>query len=314
MQGRGLHSMVSIRLLLFFLLSSLLAGCSVQKPVISVAEHYSKAKYKKVGVLVNRMGNIEFGFPVPITLEMDYANRVPCISGYGSEIPDVNVYIEDEDRLRESIPDYPEYKPISRFEYMQYYKNITPQIYDNVTNILSGKGYSLIDVKAMAIGWPQPVSEMTVQAIVERLRGTVDILFVLHYMDRGPFKWDDIRSQKEASGFVGLVYTVSMFDTQTLERVLLVESESIAPYEAIIGDPSLRADPEISKKIQQTKANNFTGRGLYRTWGSVTLAMSEDEIIDLVMNYMRYGLVYDHFYDISAWVKTTINGLEEIIP
>jgi hypothetical protein len=288
---------------IFYWVLTLLTSCAIQEPISYVDTQYNKNMYKRVAILVNRMGNIKYQFPIPITLETDYANRVPRPSDSAKGFPGLNVCIEDQNRINESIPSYPHYKPYSYiFKYIKYYKNITSQITYNVIKTLSDKGYHTIEVKELAKDWPQPILEMTVQDIIINLKGKADILFVLHYTDKGSFKVDTISTRRECVGFTELCYTVSIFDIQNAKRVLFEELNVINPLEAIIGDPALQSDSELKQKIQIRS---------YRENSSVEMFLSDDEFIDLTMKYMRKGLVYEHYISSQT---VTIKGLEEIIP
>ena len=306
------------RSLLLGLMMVLLSGCATEpyEPMVYVAPDYNKARYTRVGVLINRMGNIEDnrGFIMPATLETDYSERVPIPMEYGSSATPRDVYIGDQKRIRESIPDYPDYRPESRFKYVRYYKDVTREIFENVATTLSMKGYSVTEIREAEKSWPRRFSESTIEEILERLKGSADVLFIMHYMDKGPYLWDSINLKTSADGFSVLKYSMSMFDVRSKERILFVEYEEIPVYQAIAGDPEIKEDPQLMKKAEKVKWNNFTGRGLYKENASINLMFTEEEIIHLVMKYMRRGLVFDYYYDSTSYQTVTIKGLEELIP
>ena len=101
-------------MLLWSIVLLLLCSCAAHEPIIRVAENYNKGKYKRIGVLVARTGNMEsWSGASPITLETDYARRVSRPWKSESE-PSINVFIEDEARLVESIPNYPHFIPLGK--------------------------------------------------------------------------------------------------------------------------------------------------------------------------------------------------------
>ena len=283
-----------------------ISGCALEvyEPhVYLVSPAYDKTKYQRIGVIVNRMGNIQddFGYIMPADLDTDYSVRTPIPYEYGSEAKPRDVYIGDIRRIRESLPNYPEYEAESRFEYIKYYKDITPQIYENVRQTLIQKGYSVIDIKKAEKEWAKPISEIKIRQIVEQLKGVVDVLFVMHYMDRGPYVWDNVARRSDFTGFTQLKYTISMFDIVNKERVLFLEYEEISPIQAITGDPEIQRDQKL-----KTKA--------VRSGTSYHLKFREDEIINLVMKYMRQGLVYNHYSELRNYETVRIKGLNELIP
>ena len=294
---------IFITVSIFYLAITMLTSCALPEPVSYVDAQYAKNIYKRAAILVNRMGNITYQCPVPVSLKTDYANRALRPTDYMEGIPGLDVCIEDQSRIKESIPDYPYYRPYSHiFKYVQYYGNITPQLTDNVSKTLSSKGYHVMDVKKLAKDWPRPILEMTIQDIINNLQGMADILFVLHYTDKGAFKYDDIARQRECTGFTELCYTISIFDIQSKKRVLFEELNFFDPLSAISGDPALQSDPAFKNRIQG------------REGSTTNFFLSKNEILDLTMKYMRYGLVYRHNIDGTSSETVTIKGLEEIIP
>lgn len=289
-----------------------IVGCATLESGIVVSDNFDKDRYRRVGVLVNRMGNVEsWTESTPITLQTDYSNRISK-PWHSSKEPNQDVLIETDVRLREVIPNYPDYKPLARFVYQRYYGNITTYIMKNVSEILEEKGYQAIDVRKIASTW----SEMSVAGIINGLANTCDALFILHYKDFGPNKYNDIRLQSSWTGFTGLSYTVSMFDIKTRERIIFFDNFRISPYHAILSDPEIITNPDLSKKVKRnSNPGHFTG-GLTRSNWSIDLDFSEKEIIRFVMKYMRRGIVYHHYYGPGAsdYWTITIDGLEQIIP
>ena len=283
-----------------------LFGCAfeeIKPPVYFTSPNYDKTQYQRVGIIVNRMGNIQdnTGYITPADLDTDYSIRTSIPYEYDSKNGPRDVYIGSIERIKESLPNYPEYEPESRFKYIRYYKDITQQIYENISRTLTQKGYSVIDFSKAEKEWEKPVSEMKIRTILEKLKGDVDALLVMHYMDRGSYLWDSIALRTEFSGFTQLKYTISMFDVASMERVIFLEYEEVSPFQAITGDPEIQSDQKL-----KTKA--------LRAGNTYHLDLNEDEIINLVMKYMRQGLVYNHYYDARDYNTVTIRGLYELIP
>lgn len=298
------------------LASVLIVNCAPLEGVVVVSDNFDKSRFRRVGILVNRMGNVESWIKnTPITLQTDYSNRISK-PWHSEKEPNQDVLIETDVRLREAIPNYPDYKPVARFVYERYYGNITPYIMQNVSEIIEEKGYQVIDVRKVASTWPQTWSEISVAGIINGLANTCDALFILHYKDFGPNKYNDIRFQSSSTGFTGLSYTISMFDTKTMERLIFVDHFRIAPYYAISSDPEIIEDPNLSKKIKKSSNPGYFTGGLTRSSSSHSLDFNEEEIIRFVMKYMRRGTVYNHYLGTSTtdYFTTTIKGLEQIIP
>ena len=313
---RRMNPVFSSVLWIASLASVLIVGCATLESGIVVSDNFHKDRFRRVGVLVNRMGNVEsWGENTPITLQTDYSNRISK-PWHSEKEPNQDVLIETDVRLREAIPNYPDYKPVGRFVYERYYGNITPYIIQNVSGIIKGKGYQVIDVRKIASTWPELWSEMSVEGIINGLANECDALFILHYKDFGPNKYNDIRFQSSSTGFTALSYTISMFDTKTMERIIFVDNIRIAPYHAISGDPEILEDPNLSKKIKKSSNPGYFTGGLTKSSSSLSLDFSEEEIIRFVMKYMRRGTIYRHYYNTSAtdYFTTTIKGLEQIIP
>ena len=210
---------------------------------------------------------------------------------------------------------------IIRISYLwaKYYRNISPQIRRNVVEVLKNKGYRTVDVSELSQSWSKPYSEMTVADILEALNDKCEALFTLHYVDFGPYEYDDIRSQVKCEGFSSLAYTVSMFDVTTRERIIFVEDMRITPYYAIAGDPEIMSNPKSADKVLKKSYKSpqyYTGGGIYRQGASIGLNFTEEEIIELVMKYMRKGIVYKYFYDAgpSDYMNVSVRGLERILP
>jgi hypothetical protein len=261
----------------------LFSGCAVLQSS-QVSPNFDKNKFKRVGLLVCRVGSFNSGVIAPIVLETDYSNRIPkreLSAGmlYLKEHKDV--YIETDSRIKESFPDYPRIR--NAFMGETFFKNITPDIYRVVESCLSTKGYLVTDVAGTSRAWNKPLSEMTVLEIISRLRGYVDALFVLHYMD--------IAVDGE---FSEIMYNFSIFDLSTNERVLYFNSRWPYPsiIEAIHKDPSVPPGTITKEKVSDSSSEVLQYGGKARittTTYSYKHNMSSDEITRYALKYMRYG-------------------------
>ncbi len=274
-----------------------------------ISKNYSKEKYKRIALLVVRVGNLTHnGCPVPIILDTDYSIRTPQVGSTFLQYPaKVDVYIEDEDRLRESLPAYPNYTLHGLTVKVKYFKNITPQIYKTVSGLLAEKGYHVVDVKEVAASWPKKISEMKISEIVEALKKDVDAVLVMHYADIGYYYvWSRDRAplidyyawkcaKLELTGFVKLEYVVSMFDAYTKEKVVHYKSNNPLMATAMAEDPEIKNNPELAKKIK-TEAS----------CDRVNHSFTDDEVINFAMRYLSKGI---HVKDRVSW-----KGLEEVMP
>ncbi|HWR72073.1 MAG TPA: hypothetical protein VN604_02780 [Nitrospirota bacterium] len=303
-RGNRSFSLVTLGLLVFILLS-----CAPKKPPYEISNNYSKQNYKRVALLVVRVGNLSrVGCPVPVTLDTDYSVRTPQVGSTFLQYPaKVDVYIEDEDRLRQSLPAYPDYPMHGFTEKVKYYKNITPQIYKAVSGLLTRKGYQVVNVQEAAASWPKKVSEMKVVEIVDALKKDADAVLVLHYADLGYYYGSAGGVSNEIKGFVELNYVAAMFDANTKERLVYYKFDG--PYldtipRVVSQDPFIKGDPELAKKVK------IEGKRGYSYRYAASLSFTEDEIIDFVMRYLCKGVAIGETEESSwKWV-----GLDEIIP
>lgn len=307
-------------ILLFILLS-----CATTSPPYEISKNYQKQKYQRIALLVVRVGNdSHLGCPVPITVNTDYSTRKPKLDSEfnsispGQYVAKTDVYIEDEDRLRESLPAYPDYaglRPAIRGSWVaKYYKNITPQIYKAVSDLLVQKGYHVVNVKEAAASFPKKASEMKIGEIVDALKKDVDAVLIIHYADIGYYYYRAGRkitggSEIEMNGFVGLNYVVAMYDAGTKEQ-LLSFAKIMSGYgppmnlETIAWDPDIRNDPERAKKITVEGHSDSLARH-----SKISHSFSEDEVIGFVMRYLCKGVDIKTGESSWKWI-----GLAEIIP
>lgn len=318
-QSNRLFSLVTLGVLV-----CILASCASNPRPYEIINNYNKQKYKRVALLVVRVGNYaHLGCPVPITLDTDYSVREPRSNdGFNLTYPGqytakVDVSIEDEDRLRQSLPTYPDYPLHGVTVKVKYYKNISPHIYKALSGLLTEKGYQVVNAKEIATSWPKKISEMKVSEIVNELKKNADAVLVMHYADVGYYSVfaggnTSVGSYKKFEtytrlfeGFVQLNYTVAMFDVNTKERLMHFRSDN--PFldaipRVIMQDPGLKGS-ELMKKI---KTEGSLDLGYY----SVDLSAAEDEVIALVMRYLCKGNNVQK--GDSEWWRWA--GLDEMIP
>jgi len=296
-----LFSLVSLGVLV-----CILASCAPKKPY-EISTSFNKQKCQRIALLVVRVGNLSrVGRPVPVTLDTDYSVRTPQVGSTFLQYPaKVDVYIEDEARLRQSLPAYPEYTLHGLTEKIRYYKNITPQMYKAVSGLLTEKGYHVVNVKEIAASWPNKISEMKVGEIVDALKKDADAVLIMHYADVGYYYGSAGGFSNESKGFVELEYDVAMFDANTKERVVHYKSSNPRITKVIEEDPEIKNNPELAKKI---KTEGEAGVSYSRH--SVSLSFTDDEMIGIVMRYLSKGNNVK-IGDSERWRWT---GLDEVIP
>jgi hypothetical protein len=265
------------------------------------------------------MGNRVYSGVSIITPQTNYANRASRSQSTTSFSEDfIDVYIDDENRLRESLPNYPEYMteglsnmgPL-RKQYTRYFKNISPQVYASVSRLLTEKGYEVFNVKELGRTWPKPVSEMTITDICGQLQGKVDALLVFHYMDIGDSYLYAITIETKDTGFSALSYTVSMFDVASKERLLFFRP--LFPYRigmAMAHDPEIISNPALKDKI--SIAHTTEQHGSTSTKMTVySYSFSDDEVIQQAMKYICHGITYrvDGIPGTQEW-----KGLDALVP
>lgn len=300
-----------LRLIIILLIIFWFAACSTLTNPYVISESFIKSNYKRVGLLVTRMGYPKLALS-PITLNTDYSIRIPKTDINIYPYPpkeQIDVYIEDESRLRESLPNYPYFEK-TRLEKAKYYRNITPQLFQNVQYVMEKKGYQVLDVVEFSKKWPKPISEMTIDEILSSLSGIVDALFVVHYIDQGDREYDDLAHKAKFSGFTHLHYTVSMFSASTKERILYFHEDCGQIHQAIANDPDIKNDPENRDRIKYNKGTSFPGTKYYN---SLELDFSDEEIIKYVMKLMRTGTTFRVYSGDLSFVAEW-KSLESLIP
>lgn len=283
-----------------------------------VSKNFNKDQHRRVGLLVTRVGNDAFSVVAPITLQTDYSRRVPKTqSTMGLSEDSVDVYIEDENRLRESIPSYPKFNsaPLAnigslREQSEEYFRNITPELYTAIAEVFSEKGYEVVDVRKFANTWEKPLSEMTVGQIATHLANKADSLAVFHYTDVANTFLSYIppgggRHTESNKGFAAISYTLSMFDTNTKEE--LVFFRVVWPYyiqKVAASDQNILNDPRYQGRIEVKEDSH--NASLWKTSTSViNNNLTDDELLQIALNYICHGVTFVG----SEW-----RGLDTVIP
>jgi hypothetical protein len=282
----------------------------------TLSKNFEKSKYQRVAILVCRMGGAGYDLPVPITLGTNYANRTPKPQSPASfKRNKVDVFIDDEQRLHESVPGYPllATTKIPKYE-AQYYANITPSIYQMVDSVLTSKGYQSSELRKISAGWEQSFSEMTVKDICGRLKGMVDALLILHYTDCGDVSLDTVKMVRIEKGFSSLSYSIAMFDIQTGERLLNYETTfGLNVHTLMTKDPQMKERdrieiiPDAKPEVTFERGFSIKERGILLIPETTVYIFhfSDDEVVEYAMNYLQNG------YKDDIW---DITGLEKLIP
>ncbi len=269
------------------------SGCASFK-TLEVSKNLNNNSYKRVGILVTRVGNLHSGKPAQIKLSTDYSLRKP----------------KKQSALH---PNYPNYDNQSLPERKaKYYKNITPEIFSTIDKVLKTKGYKTINIRKKSRAWKEKISEMTIDNILTQFKGQLDAILVLHYMDVGDFYYNDLKYQLTAKGFTNIYYTISMFDTSSKKRMLYFSPDTIRLANAILNDPDNKSNINIYTKVninQKIPGFGQSAFGLNRI-DEISYTLSEKEIISYAMKYMQKGLSYK----INNKYPVKWTGLEEVIP
>jgi hypothetical protein len=311
--------------LIFLFLAS---GCSTPPKYFDVSPNYSKTRLKTMGILVVRVGgqhtfNMSMALPTPKT---DCANRVPKTAspafdgGFGP--PPIPVYIEEENRLRESFPFYPKtsnepHRTLMGSYTTEFYANLTPRFYAMVENILKRKGYATVDIKNASKTWAKPISESRVEEIIDNALPAADALLVLQYMDIGKsysVEYAGINNRLERRGYMDIEYNVAIFDCKTKERVLsFCKDHFAALVVAMENDPDIMSDPLKRGKIRSDTQSSSDNIGFTKHSAesrSISVAFTDEELIDFLVKYIEKGIVYD----LKGWGRVKWTGLDELLP
>lgn len=235
-------------------------------------------QYRKVGILVNRMGNDLVYSPMPrITLKTDYSIRKPTQG--------TNVYIDEKKRLSESVPNYPLYTGSTTDHVLQYYKNFSPGITKGVTAFFNQMGYESKDFRTMGKEMNIPFSEMSIKSILNACNGKIDALFILHYIDIGSFLVQKEGIQSKNRGFGSVLYSIAMFDVKKQKRLLYY-----SPIFPINIENSLAHDVDIINNLESRGKIKIDCQGKGKNLETnVTHSFTDDELINHIIRIILYG-------------------------
>jgi hypothetical protein len=303
-------------------LSVSMMSCVTSRKNLDVSANFIKTRYETIGLLVVRVGcQVSWGVSTALpTIKTDFSNRVSKSTGVfnTSSEPPIPVYIEDEKRLKESFPYYPRtteapvtYTGLGGFlvnGVIEFYKNLSPQLYETTYNVLKRKGYSVVDIQTVSKSWVKPVSESTVEEIIDQSLSLVDGLLLIQYMDVGNTNQTiAFTISSVQTGLSDIEYNVSLFDSKTKERVISFEKEGLLFLLNVIkSDPDIINDPEKNSKITTSATGSGASSTSKNDTSITTSYFTEDEMVGFLMKYIEKGRVFDSGY---KWT-----GLDEIIP
>ncbi len=269
-----------------------LIGCGAFK-YYEVSKNYNDTKYQKVAVLIVRMGHFYPGLLNRISNSTDYSIRKPKYVYNPANEKFTDVCIESEQRLRESLPEYPYYR--ERLGHAaSYYGNITIPIKNTVFNFYNNRGKEVYDVQKQAVQWETKLSELKISDILKKLQGVSDILFVLHYMDVGNYSLKGGSIKSETSGkFINQLYnSIAVFNVDTKERILFRDGgivSRIRVADRIIRDKQIMNNSKYKNRIKYEKSKSTSG-GFIQISENFSTDLSPDEFVDLAMVYLEEDL------------------------
>jgi hypothetical protein len=295
---------------------------------LDVSPNFNKTRYKTIGVLVVRVGCQDpFGVSMAMPgLETDYSNRSPKPATLGldggiGELP-VPVYIEEENRLKESFPSYPRtskepFRTRIGSYVTEFHANLTPQFYAMVENVLKRKGYGTVDIRKASETWKKPLSESRVQEIIDNSLSVADALLLIQYMDIGKTSSSEsigLSYKVERHGYMDMEYNVAIFDCRTKERVLSFYKDHFAAFGvAVENDPDILSDPAKLNRIKSDARSSTDNIGFTKHTveiRSILLDFTEEEMVGFLLKYIEKGIVYD----LKGLGRVKWTGLDELLP
>jgi hypothetical protein len=295
---------------------------------LDVSPNFNKTRYKTIGVLVVRVGCQDpFGVSMAMPgLETDYSNRSPKPATLGldggiGELP-VPVYIEEENRLKESFPSYPRtskepFRTRIGSYVTEFHANLTPQFYAMVENVLKRKGYGTVDIRKASETWKKPLSESRVKEIIDNSLSVADALLLIQYMDIGKTSSSEsigLSYKVERHGYMDMEYNVAIFDCRTKERVLSFYKDHFAAFGvAVENDPDILSDPAKLNRIKSDARSSTDNIGFTKHTveiRSILLDFTEEEMVGFLLKYIEKGIVYD----LKGLGRVKWTGLDELLP
>ena len=295
-------------------ISLIMVGCVATTPVsyYQVSENFNSFKIQKVGILVVRMWNYFPSSTIPLNLETDFSNRNPDYGWHGA-ISDatLNVYVEDDNRLKESFPFYPAttegpIRYLTDHYQFQFYKNFSADIYKMLEETFGEKGFETIDIAGLSKKWPKPISESTLSEIILQSQDAVDSIAIFQYLDIGDSSSRVGAVSADRQGFIDFNYSLYMFDTKTKMQILSYSKDfTAAAAIALSQDPEIINDPLNQDKIKRYK-KSFGGWNTY----FIINELPDQIITEKLMSYVKDGF---HAQDKNLGdMKWT--GLSSVIP
>ncbi len=305
--GKTFAGQIIAPLLLFLTLG--LSACIRTDRTYLISHQPNHIQKTRAAILVSRMHSAGIVLE-NISLETDYSLRYPSASGTGNK----DIYVGDEDRMKASLAEYPYHYYHSERRFQRYYKNITPEITDAIKQLMSDKGYQPMDLRILSRDWPQPVSEMTVGNILQRIGGQAEVLLVVHYEDFGDMRWKNPFGMSESKGFNELHYVAAFYDTSTRERLFLHSPARYSLHTLLLHDPDIKSDPALQNRIQY-----FSNEGHRGSSTRMSHNFSDGELIAFALKYARKGFSfmlnsYGSLGSECGKNPKLCQGLEDVIP
>ncbi|MBN1397616.1 MAG: hypothetical protein JXA06_06265, partial [Bacteroidetes bacterium] len=207
---------------------------------------------------------------------------------------------------------YPKYSGNTQGYLIEYFKNITQEIYEGLKTAFEQKGYKVFDLKQLSRSWEKPFHEMTIEKIVTALSGKADYLFVFHYMDIGNSSIDSktYRVKASNSGFTSMVFSYTLFDIAEQEDVFSYSPMiGFAVMPSIIYNPEIMENPELRKRII-INCNNENKDESYKFSHDFT----DSELIKLLLNNILNGFSCPDKKYIDCYDKCRFYEIKGLIP
>lgn len=299
----------SLRWLLKFIIFSsilLLFASFIPAKKTYTALNYIPAQ-NRVAILIARHGNQKVIAPMnDITLTTNYSARPSNRPEY--------FFIDSEERLAESVPEYPKIQTNEEEDNQSYYKNLTPEITGIVKKAFEVKNYNAFDFTELSDAWAQTFSEMDIDDILTSLKGVSEYLFIMHYMDVGGTSVHSEIYKLNAvnCSLSSIIYAYSLFDVPSKKRLF-----SYAPLMgfiteySLLNNPAIMNDPQMRKRITvDCESRKTTG------FIAITYDFTENELLQLFSDALLNGFKCSDKKFIDCYDKCgyyTIKGLNSFL-